>query len=224
MRFAKMAAGVMKIRYLLIGAAVAAFSGPAMAGINILPGSGDTVTGSSIHSGFDSTIAAGNLINGTFNAAYYNSDPRWVFADGSSAEETLVVDLGSDRSVDYAGFVYNGQDRIPTSFEVLTSTDGIHFTTVAGPSATTYYGLPGLYDTEYSFVPTHARYVEYDFGANSIGTGCPGCGGGLGQGAGIYSLDIQAVPEPATWAMLILGVAMIGFAARRRSAGVVVTA
>lgn len=31
---------------------------------------------------------------------------------------------------------------------------------------------------------------------------------------------ISDVPEPATWAMLILGVAMIGTAARRRSAGI----
>lgn len=32
------------------------------------------------------------------------------------------------------------------------------------------------------------------------------------------------VPEPATWAMLILGVAMIGFAARRRNAGIAAVA
>lgn len=60
-------------------------------------------------------------------------------------------------------------------------------------------------------------------------------------GSGSYSLDIQgngaggfpagfgvrldgAVPEPATWAMLILGVAMLGFAARRRNAGAPVAA
>lgn len=34
----------------------------------------------------------------------------------------------------------------------------------------------------------------------------------------------SAVPEPATWAMLILGLAMIGFAARRRREGVIVAA
>jgi hypothetical protein len=41
-----------------------------------------------------------------------------------------------------------------------------------------------------------------------------------GQGADADSLTINAgVPEPATWAMMILGVAMIGFALRRRSVG-----
>jgi hypothetical protein len=38
-----------------------------------------------------------------------------------------------------------------------------------------------------------------------------------GSGWTPISLSIAAVPEPATWAMLILGVAMIGFAARRRN-------
>jgi hypothetical protein len=33
-----------------------------------------------------------------------------------------------------------------------------------------------------------------------------------------YAL-VSSAPEPATWAMLILGVAMIGFATRRRNGG-----
>ena len=85
----------MKTRYFLICLTTAALSGPAIAGGNILPGSGDTVTGSSIHAGFDATAAAGNLINGTMDMTFGNGDTRWVFADGSSADQTLTVDLGS---------------------------------------------------------------------------------------------------------------------------------
>jgi hypothetical protein len=36
------------------------------------------------------------------------------------------------------------------------------------------------------------------------------------------SADRSATPEPATWAMLILGAAMVGLAARRRSQGAAV--
>ena len=39
----------------------------------------------------------------------------------------------------------------------------------------------------------------------------------FGNGEGAIALG--AVPEPATWAMLILGIGMIGFAARRRASG-----
>jgi hypothetical protein len=38
---------------------------------------------------------------------------------------------------------------------------------------------------------------------------------GYGEGG----IALGAVPEPATWALLILGLGMIGFAARRRAAG-----
>ncbi len=203
----------MKIAIAALVAAATALAGSATAA-NILPGSGATVTGSSLHDGFDATIAAGNLINGTSTPAYFNGDPRWVFADGPSADQTLIVDLGSNKSIDYAGFVYNGQDRIPTSFEVLTSTDGVTFTVAAGPAPVTGYGMPGLYSSAYSFPPVKAQYVEFDFGSDSIGG--YGNGGGIGQGAGIYSLNIQAVPEPAAWALMLVGFGALGAALRRR--------
>jgi hypothetical protein len=206
----------MKTRYFLICLTTAAFSGPAIAGGNILPGSGDTVTGSSIHAGFDATAAAGNLINGTQNLTFFNGDTRWVFADGSSADQTLTVDLGSLHSVDSADFSYNGVDRFPLSFEVLTSTDGVSFNVVAGPSPVDF-GTDGILTTESSFAATSAKYVEFDFGQFSgIDPANGGLGGGPGQGAGIYQLSV-GVPEPATWAMMGIGFAGLAFARYRTS-------
>lgn len=47
----------------------------------------------------------------------------------------------------------------------------------------------------------------------------------LGGGTGLdFILFGGAVPEPATWAMLLVGVAMIGFAARRRREGAAIAA
>lgn len=43
-------------------------------------------------------------------------------------------------------------------------------------------------------------------------------GGDLGQGYRLDSITINAVPEPATWAMLITGFAFVGATARRRRA------
>jgi hypothetical protein len=198
----------MFIRSLLIGVAVAALAGPVLAATNLLPSGSATVSGSSIHDGFNQPNAASNLVNGTSLQTYPNGDTRWVFADGSSADQTLVVNLGSAEAFDFAGFVASGQDRIPTSLEILTSSDGITFTPVAGPSAVTGYGSAGLFDDGLSFKTVDAQYVEYDFGGGSI-SDCNGCGGGANQGAGIVSLAL-AVPEPATWAMMLLGVGMIG--------------
>jgi hypothetical protein len=203
----------------LIGAAIAALAGPAIAGTNILPGSGATVVGSSLYNGFNEANAAENLINGTSLQTYPDGDTRWVFADGASGDQTLVVTLSSLTSIEQAGFTYSGIDRIPTSFEVLTSTDGTTFTPVAGPS-TPAYGSSTPEDMQLSFASTPAKYVEFDFGQNSIGD-CAGCGGGSGQGAGIIALSL-AVPEPTTWAMLVLGLGAIGFAARRRPLAVAV--
>ena len=39
----------------------------------------------------------------------------------------------------------------------------------------------------------------------------------LSDNSGGVSLAVAAVPEPATWAMLITGFGMVGFAARRRT-------
>lgn len=186
---------------------------PAAAATNILPGSGATVTGSSLYSGFNETNAADNLINGTSLQTYPNGDTRWVFQDGASGDETLTAHLASTADVFSAGFAYNGQDRIPTSFEVLTSMNGVTFTDVAGPSALTPadYGIAGIYTTEFSFTPVEANYVEIDFGQNSIAD-CSGCGGGAGQGAGVYQLYVSAVsvPEPGAWALMLAGFAGLG--------------
>jgi hypothetical protein len=43
-------------------------------------------------------------------------------------------------------------------------------------------------------------------------------GGDFGQGYRLDNIKVTAVPEPATWAMLITGFAFVGFTARRRRA------
>jgi hypothetical protein len=59
-------------------------------------------------------------------------------------------------------------------------------------------------------------YVEVMSAAPAAGGSPNLVDGGANYTVGLFA---AAVPEPATWAMLIFGVAMIGLAARRRSAG-----
>ena len=44
------------------------------------------------------------------------------------------------------------------------------------------------------------------------------------QNFDLYPYAAGGVPEPATWAMMIMGFGLVGFAARRRAAAVVTTA
>jgi hypothetical protein len=68
-----------------------------------------------------------------------------------------------------------------------------------------YFTSPYGYGNAYAYADPHITVLDPNFWLNeTIGNDLPG------------------VPEPATWAMLILGVAMIGFAARRRRDGVAV--
>jgi len=193
---------------------------------NILPASGATVVGSSAYSSvqygtLDPAIAGGNLINGTSNPTLVGGltpdpDPRWLFADGSSADQYLIVDLNSPKTVNYFEITYNGGDRAPLNYQVLTSSDGSTFTPITGygPLAN---GILGDYTAEYTTAsPVTTQYVEFFFGPGSFGL--PGNGGGAGQGAGIYQLDIELapVPEPAAWALMLVGFAGLGAALRRR--------
>ena len=191
-----------------MGALVLASAGAASAN-NILPNSGDTVTGSSLYPGFSASVASGNLINGTSNPAYFNTDPRWVFGDNDT-NEILTVDLGAVHSLDAFSIFYGGTDRTPASFEILTST-GSGFTSY-GTVTPTSSGLATI-----TGAPISAQYVEFAFGSGSAQNSV--------NGAGISQLAISAAPEPAAWALLMVAVGMIGSSLRlRRRRSVAATA
>lgn len=79
-----------------------------------------------------------------------------------------------------------------------------------GPQGSAYFATPGQ-------SLAHAAQYVFDFTL----TGNTNVYFGLGDdrirdNRGGVSLLVESVPEPATWAMLIAGFGMIGFAARRR--------
>ena len=89
----------------------------------------------------------------------------------------------------YDNVFYPGQDSLVDQF-------GVVFTTA---------GNPGGYWNLWSAAP--GDYSLYE--SNLAGDYPIAISGG--------SLDPQAVPEPSTWAMMLIGLAGIGFAAHRRS-------
>jgi hypothetical protein len=61
-----------------------------------------------------------------------------------------------------------------------------------------------------------AIFTDSTFASRGVTPGTYVWTWGTGADADSFTLNIGGVPEPATWAMLILGVAMVGLTARRR--------
>lgn len=69
-----------------------------------------------------------------------------------------------------------------------------------------------------AYSPTNTYTFQLDTGTDTLSTLYFGVGDGIfSDNSGFFTVTIGAVPEPATWAMLILGFLGTGFALRRRN-------
>jgi hypothetical protein len=151
---------------------------------------------------------------------------------GASVEKDLLLTEGGDGSI-ASGFhpvILQGGDLY------IASLSGLTYTTPSGPFTTDYATISGGLSS--------ADFTLFDFGTGSYGTGSPNftaSGGPMTFGIAQFgnvdfattaTVDyddlkyVLGVPEPATWAMLLVGVGMIGGGLRtaRRKAGVALTA
>jgi PEP-CTERM motif-containing protein len=83
-----------------------------------------------------------------------------------------------------------------------------------GSSSTTSFGIQDTLDiTGYFDAPGMTSFLVF-YTDNLGGFGCAGSGP---PGCPVFSIDVLTpVPEPSTWAMLLLGFAAIGFAGYRK--------
>jgi len=120
-------------------------------------------------------------------------------------------------------FGYNAGDKITLSFDlggsqrgsggvddfevaIFTSTDGIF------GDARSVLQESGFFNYKYSFIATGAGSLQFAFGTTSNDN--------VGPLLDNVVLDISAVPEPATWGMMIGGFALVGASMRRRKTAV----
>jgi len=185
-------------------AAVLASAPVAMAATNLALSSegASFVAGSSFIGigGYSQPIAEANLLTNTPADAFpYDHDTRYIFAGGQGSTQTLEIDLGAVENVASFAATFGATDRTAQGLTVSYSTDGISFTTIANAGV-----LNGAGDeyTVSGFAPVSAEYVIYNFGGPSSQYGY--------GGTGISQLFATAVPEPATWAMMLLGLGAIG--------------
>ncbi len=157
---------------------------------------------------------AGNILDGDYGATGNSGLNSWN-AGGYSGY--VQVNLGNVYVLEhielYGGYPY------ANNFSLQLSSDGANWATVHSGS---FHDEPGLthdgvnspghvkYGAEIDVADINAQYVRYS--ASSA------------QWAYLYEMDVQGhavaapVPEPETYALLLAGLGLVGFAARRRGA------
>lgn len=100
--------------------------------------------------------------------------------------------------------------EINTSINLATSCSGGAITLHTGDSFIVYAGIQAISNRSGSLDASHTFSVDYDL-AKTVFTAT-----GASVGAAFLAENVSpAVPEPATWAMMLLGFGTIGFAMRR---------
>jgi len=176
---------------------------------------------------------AENLINGSGldDNGLHNRDfaAMWMTNLGV-ARAQLIFDLGAEYDLASADiWQYNFADPYPVNpnhvintidrgvkdFAILISTDGVDYTEVFSGTMLRANGDP-LAAQSFAFGGT-ARYVQFElFNNYAEGTIYDPYATGLSE----VRFNTAAVPEPATWAMMIGGFALAGAAMRRRHAAI----
>ena len=153
-------------------------------------------------------VAGGAIVPPTFANVYFDIDP----ATGNGADLVFELSAASQR----VSALYNAPSTIAASgIAVAVSLDqaGIEF---AIPNSYFMSAYPGLdYDPAQVFAAAGGRVtlrISQSFGYDVVG----GPAFGAERLGGVNLAPAASVPEPASWALLLVGFAMTGSALRRR--------
>jgi hypothetical protein len=160
------------------------------------------------------TVTTGNVnvVNGTFNGTT-TPGPNLAF------EGTQYLDLVGQGGT---GGISQTLSLTPGGTYDLTfafSNNG--FSPNESTSASASFMIDGLSGTVSHSTATASNLNWLIFSGNFVATGTDTLNftnltGGPNEGIFLDAISITAVPEPATWAMMLLGFGAIGFAMRRR--------
>ena len=195
-------------------ALVAAASAQAAVNIALSADGASVVSTSSWINAGDTNIMTADLLTNSKTAWYFDGDTRYIFG-ANDPNGTIIVNLGKVRDLSSISASIDlpsqGDRPVTGPVEFFTSLDGKTWNAFGAPIT---IGGASTDPLSVAGAPVHAQYVEYAFG--NTGSYYGGFGG-----AAVNSIEayVAGVPEPATWAMLIVGVGMIGSTLRRRRAG-----
>jgi hypothetical protein len=152
------------------------------------------------------TTMQSNLLTATPTSWLSDTDTRYFFSQ-TDTDQYVIINLGANRDLQSFGASWNTGDRPAASLSVFYATSSTGPWTQIGSSVVS----PGSNVITGS---VDAEYLKYDFGSASqqYANNPPFGGSGIGE---VYAN--AAVPEPATWALMLLGFAGLGFASYRVS-------
>lgn len=138
------------------------------------------------------------------------------FAFGAKQHVTLSFVLGGAQRGSIsdpfsAGFTFSGATQLNnyTLGGAYGSADIGTFNTTAITTVTSIAGTSPFVTYSLAFTTGNAEALGFNIGSSSADN--------IGPLLDSVKLDVGAVPEPATWGLMIGGFAMVGVAARRRS-------
>jgi hypothetical protein len=169
-------------------------------GMNALVGSGTGLLAAS-----NQTTTVYSIANPSTSAATTN------FATGLPAPS--AGDLAFAGTTLYeAAIAGNGNDELVN----VNTKSVVGFFTIGGVQQNGVFGLADDGTTMFAVQGTSIYTVNLATGALTFDTNYSGNGLGAANGAAFLSESVGAIPEPSTWAMMLLGFAGIGFLAYRR--------
>ncbi len=214
---ATLVAGALVCPSISLGApAIGAIYSPVAAQIDLGgPGFGsidDTFNQSGLEHGFTS---------GASNFASYNpasvlhtilfSGAEW-FSNQGTSHAIVTYDLGAIIGIDKLA-LWNEESSGIGRLNLLTSSDGVHFSMLAAGLVPTNWPLAPYAADVFSFGAVTARYVRFDM------SGCPqpNTGSFAACAIGEVAFEVASVPEPSNGALMVGGLGLLGLMRRRRA-------
>ena len=144
----------------------------------------------------------------TFHLGEFGSfTDSYTFSIQSGTEADLSANVGSKYSLSFANIVLFGVDLTNVSLTGLVNVNGVQ--------TTTSFGLFNLGKNN-TFSLEASNLTAGDYSLNISGISALTSGVFKSKYSGDVSLAVTAVPEPETYSMMLAGLGLMGFAARRK--------
>lgn len=206
-RRAVVASGETMIKSLVIGAA-AIFSASAANAVVVLSSNFDAVTSATLTAqGYDILPSADGWTAGQFGLEVQNGVAGAAFSARNLVE--LDTTQNSSMFVNLAAGSYTVSWYYSPRASVAADSNGIDL--LIGSTL-----LDSITGTVGSGTAWQLRTVNFTTVGETLTFAATGTSDGVGGYVDSITIETAAVPEPATWGLLITGFALVGFAARRR--------